>query len=110
LLKERLAAPSPVAPYVFDIRGGGLFWAIEFSETEELVRKHYGGKRFGGLVQARCMEEGLVIIGMSGGANLEGNKGDFVLLSPAYNVSDEEIREMVDRLVLVLEQVVGVTN
>jgi len=43
------------------------------------------------LVQARAMKNGLIIMGMTGGADLQGNKGDHIILSPAYNVTKEEV-------------------
>jgi len=89
LLKERLLSPnSPVAPYVFDIRGGGLWYAVEFEVPPEKMK----GQKFAMVVQARCIDNGLVIMGFTGGANLEGTKGDHCMLSPAYNVTREEVR------------------
>jgi len=44
------------------------------------------------LLQARAMDNGLIIMGMTGGANLEGTRGDHILLSPAYNVTKEEVQ------------------
>ena len=44
------------------------------------------------LLQARAMENGLIIMGMTGGANLEGTRGDHIMLSPAYNVTKEEVQ------------------
>lgn len=73
LLKERLQGPNTIAAsYTFDIRGGGLFWGIEFDFPAEVEDKT---KSFGMLVQARALELGLVIMGFTGGANLEGTKG-----------------------------------
>lgn len=98
LLKERLLSPnSPIAPYVFDIRGGGLWYAVEFEVPPEKMK----GQKFAMLVQARCMDNGLVIMGFSNSADLEGTKGDHCMLSPAYNVTQEEVcmklRKFVDR-------------
>lgn len=41
---------------------------------------------------------GLIVIGMMGGAsaNLEGTKGDHIILALAYNVTKEQIEKIVD--------------
>ncbi|KAL0579002.1 hypothetical protein V5O48_002997 [Marasmius crinis-equi] len=108
LLKDRLqGANSPAKPYVFDIRGGGLFWGIEFDfDTPEAIKAiDLKGQGFAMLVQAQALEKGLVIMGFAGGSNLEGTKGSHVLLSPAYNVTKEEIEKIVDVLVDSIEEV-----
>jgi adenosylmethionine-8-amino-7-oxononanoate aminotransferase len=91
------------APYIFDIRGGGCFWGVEFQFPEEVETKWFSKQRFGGLVQAAAMENGAVIIGMSGG--IDGKKGDFIILAPAYNISDEEITEVVTKVTKSIEDV-----
>lgn len=65
LLRSRLTSPNArAAPFVFDIRGGGGFWGIEFDFTgPEAERIDLQGKQFGLLVQARALENGLVIMG-----------------------------------------------
>lgn len=88
LLKTRLLSPNtPAAPYVFDIRGGGLWYGIEFAVPSEKL----GTKRFAMLVQARCLDNDLVIMGLTGGATMEGKSGDHCMLSPAYNVNRNEV-------------------
>lgn len=109
LLRNRLsAANSPAAPFVFDIRGGGLFWGIEFDFTvPEAEGYDFGGKKFGGLVQAQCLKNDTIIIGMSGGANLEGTQGDHCILAPAYNVTDAEVEKIVDSFAKSVEEVLA---
>jgi adenosylmethionine-8-amino-7-oxononanoate aminotransferase len=108
LLQERLTGPNAIAaPYIFDIRGGGCFWGIEFQFSEEQEAKWFANQRCGGRVQAACMNNGLVIIGMSGG--IDGKKGDFAMLAPAYNMTDTEISELVNRFVQSVEEVLKET-
>jgi len=103
-LQERLTGPDAIAaPYIFDIRGGGCFWGIEFQFSEEQEAKWFANQRYAGRVQAACMKNGLVIIGMSGG--IDGKKGDFAMLAPAYNITDAEISELVNRFVQSIEEV-----
>jgi len=42
---------------------------------------------------------------MVGGANLEGTKGDYIILAPAYNVTKEEIEKIVDIFVNSVEEI-----
>jgi adenosylmethionine-8-amino-7-oxononanoate aminotransferase len=86
-----LTGPNALAaPFVFDIRGRGGFWAVEFDF--ETSKHMFQGSAFSMLLQARAMENGLIIMGMTGGANLEGTRGDHIMLSPAYNVTKEEVQ------------------
>jgi adenosylmethionine-8-amino-7-oxononanoate aminotransferase len=107
LLNERLRGPNALAaPYTFDIRGGGMFWGIEFDFDSPDARKvDLKGKAFAMEVQARALENNLIVMGMTGGSNLEGNKGDHILLCPAYNTTKEEVEKIVDIFVESTEQV-----
>lgn len=107
LLRERLLSPnSLVAPFVFDIRGAGLFWAVEFDFTsQEASAYDFKAQKFAMLVQAKCIENGLIIMGMTGGANLEGTEGDHIILAPAYNITDTEVEKIVDGLVKSIDEV-----
>lgn len=109
LLREKLESPNAIAhPFVFDIRGGGLFWGVEFDfETEKAKATSVDlkGEAFAMLVQAKALENGLVIIGMAGGSNLAGTKGSHILLAPAYNTTEKEIETIVETLATTIEQV-----
>jgi hypothetical protein len=89
LLKARpQASHSLSTPFTFNIRGG--FWGIEVdSDGPEAMTLDFKRQQFAMLVQV----DGLVIMGMTGGANLQGTKGD-VILSSAYNVTVQEVEKM----------------
>lgn len=83
---------------------GRLFWGVEFDFTgPEAARLDFKGKAFGMLLQDRCFQNGLVIMGFTGGANLAGNKGDHTLLCPAYSVTRAEVEKIVDLFVQSVE-------
>ncbi len=46
-------------------------------------------------------------MGFNGGGNLEGTKGDHIILAPAYNVKQEQIEKLVDILVQSVEEIVA---
>lgn len=108
LLRQRLQSPnSPAAPFVFDVRGGGAWWGVEFDFTgPEAARLDFKGQRFAMAVQARCMQNGLIVMGMTNGADVEATRGDHLMLSPAYNVTKEEVEKIVDLFVEGVEEVV----
>lgn len=106
LLEERLTGPNSLAlPYTFDVRGGGGFWAVEFDFNSENNNIDFKGQSFAMLVQAQSLQNGLIVMGMVGGANLEGTKGDHIILAPAYNVTKEEIEKIVDIFVESVEEI-----
>jgi adenosylmethionine-8-amino-7-oxononanoate aminotransferase len=109
LLRTKLMGPNaPSKPYVADIRGGGLFWGIEFelddaAQTKlDKSNKNSNGNRFGGVVQEIAFNNGLVIIGMSG--TVDGVKGEHAILAPPLNVTPEEIEKIVDLFVNSVEE------
>ena len=106
LLEERLTGPNSLAlPYTFDVRGGGGFWAVEFDFNSENNNIDFKGQSFAMLVQAQSLQNGLIVMGMVGGANLEGTKGDHIILAPAYNVTKEEIEKIVEIFVESVEEI-----
>ncbi|RPD53382.1 PLP-dependent transferase [Lentinus tigrinus ALCF2SS1-7] len=110
-LRARLTGPNArAAPFVWDVRGGGAWWAVEFDFDNEAAKakaKGYEGKTFGTDVQAKALENGLVIMGFTGGSSLDGLKGSHLMLSPAYNITAEEVDKIVDIFVKSIEQVLA---
>lgn len=84
--------------YVGDIRGRGLFWGVEFvknRETKESFDKSIG---FGYSLQSKTFDAGVAVY--PGSATVDGARGDHVLISPPYNVSDEDLEAIVKALKL----------
>lgn len=103
LLRARLLSKtSPAAPYVHEIRGGGLFWGIEFNFNER-IDEALKVLRFGMRLQMRTFEKGLLVMGFGRFPDLPG---DHIILAPAYNVTAEEIEVIVKLLVESVEEVI----
>ena len=103
LLRTRLLSPNALSkPYVADIRGGGLFWGIEFELDDAAQTKLGSSGRFGGVLQEIALNNGLVIIGMSG--TVDGVKGEHAILAPPLNVTPQEIEKIVDLFVNSVEE------
>ncbi|KAG8220830.1 hypothetical protein J3R82DRAFT_2323 [Butyriboletus roseoflavus] len=107
LLRQGLLAERALAkPFTFDIRGRGAFWGIEFEFSgHEAAKLDFKGKTFAMLVQARCLKNDLIAMGMNGGANLDGSKGDHLMLGPAYNATTEEIEKIVEIFVKSVDEI-----
>lgn len=107
LLHEKLLGPNSLAaPYTFDIRGSGCWWGIEFDFDNPSARKvDLKGESFAIAVQQRALDKDLIIMGMAGTASLDGSKGDAILLSPAYNVTKEQVEHIVNVFVEAVEEV-----
>ncbi|KAG8857436.1 hypothetical protein FRB96_005735 [Tulasnella sp. 330] len=107
LLEDRLCSPtSPAEPFIFDIRGQGGFWAVEFEIPAErdFTRNLKLTKRFGAMLQAKTMQKGLICIAMDGGK--DGVNGSHAILAPPYNVTKEQVEDIVDLFVESVEELV----
>ena len=80
--------------YVGNIRGGGLFWGIEFVRDKRTKESFEPKKEFGYRVQRQAFENGVAIY--PGAATVDGVRGDHVLLAPPYTVTEEELKRVVD--------------
>ena len=97
LLRERLLSANSVSKAItFDIRGGGSFWAVEFEFSEGNLER----KEFAMRVQARCLENGLIVIGMPPGVNRTDREGGHIIFAPGYNITSKEVEEVVSLFML----------
>jgi adenosylmethionine-8-amino-7-oxononanoate aminotransferase len=97
-----LQAKLGLHPHVGDIRGRGLFWSIEFVK-DKLSREPFPPElNVGYSVHELALQEPYNLCIYPGKGTVDGISGDHVLISPAYNVTPEEIDLIVDRLAEVL--------
>ncbi|KAL4783720.1 pyridoxal phosphate-dependent transferase [Aspergillus varians] len=94
LLKDRLSGHKNIG----DIRGRGLFWALEFVK-DKTTKEPFPVKE--GVAQKVHLtglqkEHGVSVIPGVGVA--DGKNGDIVQIAPAYNVSRAEIEWIVERM------------
>ena len=94
-LGERLKAVLGQHPQVGDIRGRGLFWAVEFVRDRDARVPFDTGLSVNGLVKDAVFSAGLACYPCSG--TIDGKLGDHVILAPPYNVSEAEIEMIVER-------------
>jgi adenosylmethionine-8-amino-7-oxononanoate aminotransferase len=95
-LRERLVHAFGDHPHVGDIRGRGLFMALELVADRERKAPFDPSLRLHARVKAEAMARGLCVYPMGG--TLDGRHGDHVLLAPPFIVSDDELDTLVTRL------------
>ncbi|KAG9312850.1 hypothetical protein JVU11DRAFT_6281 [Chiua virens] len=107
LLRQGLLAEGAIMkPFVFDIRGRGAFWGVKFDFSgDEAAKLDFKHSTFATLVQSRYFQNGLIVLGMHGGASLDGSKGDHFMLGPAYTATTEEIEKIVKMFVRSVDEV-----
>ncbi len=92
LLNERFSAH----PNIGDIRGRGLFQAMELVADRETKAPFDPELMVHQLAKAEAFARGLLIY--PGGGTIDGRNGDHILLAPPYNVTDDELEMIVDLL------------
>ena len=83
-------------PHVGDIRGRGLFIAMEFVADRASKQPLPPQRKFAARLKEFGMANGLICYPASGTA--DGVSGDHVLLAPPFNISEDELALLVDRL------------
>jgi adenosylmethionine-8-amino-7-oxononanoate aminotransferase len=82
--------------HVGDIRGRGLFWALEFVADRTTKEPFDGALGFARRLKHVALENGLVCYPMGG--VVDGQRGDHVMLAPPFIIDETHIDEMVDKL------------
>lgn len=95
-LRERLHARFAQHPHVGDIRGRGLFQAIELVADRSSKQVFDPSLKLHAKIKQAAMDRGLMCYPMGG--TIDGRAGDHVLLAPPFIVSDDELDQVVERL------------
>ena len=96
LLQRRLGERFGNHPHVGDIRGRGLFQAVELVEDRSTKEPFDPSLKLHAKVKKAAMARGLMVYPMGG--TIDGQRGDHVLLAPPFIVTEEQIGDIVDRL------------
>jgi len=91
--------------HVGDIRGRGLFWAIEFVADRATKQVFDPALKFNERVKREALSRGLSGYPMSG--TIDGRLGDHFILAPPYIVTAADIDTIVDRLGQAVDAAVG---
>jgi adenosylmethionine-8-amino-7-oxononanoate aminotransferase len=95
-LQGRLEERFGQSPVVGDIRGRGLFWALELVSDRSSKEPFDPALKLHARVKREAMARGLMVYPMGG--TIDGVKGDHILLAPPFIVEASQVDEIVERL------------
>ncbi|WBL80889.1 aspartate aminotransferase family protein [Bradyrhizobium xenonodulans] len=107
-LEQRLTERFGNHRHVGDIRGRGLFWAIELVADRTTRSSFDPALKLHQKIKAEAFANGLGCY--PGGGTVDGVRGDHVLLAPPYITSAEEIDLIVDKLGTAVDNVLCSVN
>ena len=91
-------------PHIGDIRGRGLFRAIELVEDRDTKSPFDPELKIAAKIKKSAQNNGLLCYPMSG--TIDGKLGDHVLLAPPFVISNNELDELVHKLSVTIDQVI----
>lgn len=94
--------------HVGDIRGRGLFQAVELVADRATKQAFDPALKLHARIKAEAMERGLMCYPMGG--TIDGQQGDHVLLAPPYIVTPEQIEMIADRLAEAIDAAIESTG
>jgi len=100
-LEARLRAAFGDHPHVGEIRGRGLFWALELVANRDTKAPFDPALRLHARLKRLAMEHGLICYPMGG--TVDGVRGDHVLLAPPFTLEEPQLDELVAKLGLALD-------
>ena len=83
-------------PHVGDIRGRGLFWGLEMVADRATRQWFDPARQLHARIKREAMARGLMVYPMGG--TVDGRCGDHILLVPPFITSEDELRQIVERL------------
>lgn len=98
-LKDRLLP----LPHVGDIRGRGLFWAVEFVMNKQSKTPFPNSLELHAKMHSRGMKKGYEIALFNANGGYDGYAGDHFLICPPFIVTEKDIDDIVDRTAKVIE-------
>src|SRR3954469_4290728 len=107
-LEQRLIERFGNHRHVGNIRGRGLFWAIELVADRASRTSFDPALKLNQKIKAEAFANGLGCY--PGGGTVDGVRGDHVLLAPPYITSAEEIDLIVDKLGTAVDNVLRRVN
>lgn len=106
LLDRKLRSAFGKHPHVGEIRGRGLFQAIELVEDRASKRPFDAALKVNARLKKAALDAGLMCYPMGG--TLDGVQGDHVLFAPPFIVEEAQLDELVEKFSLALAATLGV--
>jgi adenosylmethionine-8-amino-7-oxononanoate aminotransferase len=104
-LRALLSARFGAHPHVGDVRGRGLFMAVELVADRATKATFDPASRLHARVKARAMAHGLLVYPMGG--TIDGRSGDHVLIAPPFIVSESQLEDIVARLAHSIDEAIA---
>ena len=92
--------------HVGDVRGRGLFWALEFVADRATKQVFDPALKLNERVKREALARGLALYPMSG--TIDGTRGDHIIVAPPYIVAASDIDAIVDRLGAAVDAAVAI--
>ena len=105
LLEERLTERFGNHRHVGDIRGRGLFWAIELVRDRGAKEVFDPALKVNERVKLAAFDHGVAVYPMGG--TIDGGRGDHVIIAPPYIAGPEQIDAIVERTGAALDAVLA---
>jgi adenosylmethionine-8-amino-7-oxononanoate aminotransferase len=90
-------------PMIGDVRGRGLFWAVELVRDRDSREPFPPGAGAASAVAGACRELGLLLFFRTG--TVDGVSGDHVTIAPPLTISSEELTELLETFAAALDAV-----
>jgi adenosylmethionine-8-amino-7-oxononanoate aminotransferase len=100
IFEQRLRERFGSHPHVGDIRGRGLFWALELVEDRAAKRPFSPAAKLHATIKKEAFARGLICY--PSGGTVDGVSGDHILLAPPYIIDESHIDEIIRILAEVL--------
>ncbi|HEX4236062.1 MAG TPA: aminotransferase class III-fold pyridoxal phosphate-dependent enzyme, partial [Caldimonas sp.] len=108
VLRRRLSERFGNHPHVGDIRGRGLFQAVELVEDRSTKTPFDPARKLHAKVKKAAMARGLMVYPMGG--TIDGQRGDHVLIAPPFIISEGQLDEVVARLAVAIDTALAGTT
>jgi adenosylmethionine-8-amino-7-oxononanoate aminotransferase len=102
-LERRLVERFGNQPHVGDVRGRGLFWAVELVADRASRTPFDPALKLNARIKAAAFARGLACYPMGG--TVDGRIGDHIVLAPPFIVSEADVDMIVDRLGAAVDEV-----
>jgi adenosylmethionine-8-amino-7-oxononanoate aminotransferase len=103
MLKSALSEQFGTHRYVGDIRGRGLFLALELVRDRRTKEPFEAELKLAERIRVRAMENGLVCYPMGG--VVDGRRGENVMIAPPFIIEERHVFELVEKLNKTLDDV-----
>jgi adenosylmethionine-8-amino-7-oxononanoate aminotransferase len=105
-LESKLRAAFGRHPHIGDIRGRGLFRALELVEDRVTKKPFDPARKVNTRLKQAALDEGLLCYPMGG--TVDGVQGDHVLFAPPFIVEASQLDELVEKFSAALSTTLGV--